>query len=210
MSAKRKATQPFLDLIADYKVVAGAAFAVGAVPPLLHFALSIGPPWPDREGIAYFTSIVNGVILLTAYVLWRHISLTKMRNRVRVFVSGSLGFLFVYIVLSASFVYNAPDAKHQVASGWELTQDVAELLAEARKQGIPITLEELLRGNEFNPETIWKPWTVRLIRISLLTTWLLMFGFVSCLIATAVVYMQKQAHNADRRDAKQQAAAPPP
>jgi hypothetical protein len=76
--------------------------------------------------------------------------------------------LLVFIVLFGFFTIPAPEWPNLESRGLWLRDEIAPLVAKLGEDKLKL----LLAGNEFDPHTIWVPWTVDLVRVVLLLVWL--------------------------------------
>lgn len=179
----------FLAFLTQYKRIVVAILALGASPPLLNVILGIGPPWPDATGVSYFTTLGIWLALPWTYVSTAGVGRDPLRVHVkRLGVTVAIA-LFAFVALSAALVYNAPDWRHQEAAGFLLRDEISDVL---EQQQYVVTLEDLVKGAEYKPTRIWIPWTVSVSRVSLLATWLVLFGTLSALTATLLRFLERE------------------
>jgi hypothetical protein len=162
----------------------GVAICLVMLSLLANFVFFVGPPWPDRKKGALITVLVTLSTLAWCHATWRP---KNPRFLSRVFGLLAGGLLATFLVLTALFVYDAPDARNQEASGFIRSAPVEELL----KSDPSMTIDDVVRGSEDDPNQVWVPWTVAAVRLALLSSWLGMFACAA--IAAAAIASPSQA-----------------
>ena len=180
---------PFLGYFADFKKLFGVILALAAAPFLLDLVFGIGPPWPHRRGVILLTSIGAWVMLLWSYSLWRLAPLKDLKSRLTPCAAVAVGSLMVYLLLHAFFVYDAPDSRNQEAAGFLLQPKIKEYLPNLTAKSL--TFMDLVAGEGYDPNEIWVPWTVALVRYGLIISWLCLFGGLS-LVASSFLLLQEK------------------
>ena len=178
---------PFIGFFTDYGKLAAMTLGVGAIPTVLDLISAIGPPWPQRHAVAMFTSVMSWIVLPWGFTSWRTISATKLKTRLSLFAILTSLFLLIYILLKAVFVYNAPTEWNQEAAGFILQTKIQSLLDQVPE----MSLLDAVRGAEFDPNEIWVPWTVAVVRGGLLVTWLLLFACLSLGSSAFLLFQEK-------------------
>jgi hypothetical protein len=162
-----------------------------AIPPVLQFVFNVGPPWPHRTGVIAFTSIVGYVVAVLIFATNEYGAATQPRFRTvrkRLVSSAAVGacVMIIYVVLSAFFLYDAPSPPDQVAGGIQLRTEVREYI----EKHPGYTEANALRDSAYDAEAVWIPWTVRLMNVSFLVSWLGFFGSLAAVIGLLVVYLR--------------------
>ncbi|HUT12057.1 MAG TPA: hypothetical protein VMY37_05260 [Thermoguttaceae bacterium] len=183
------ALDPIPVTLKNCRALVASILALGAAPPLMDLVFDIGPPWPGRSGISYFTTIVIWIVLVSTYSLWKDIAEKRLKRRISSLAIIAFSCVAIYVVVSATCVYNAPDSANQVVGGFG-TFFVQERLQPLLQED---SVQELLEGYGFDPMQVWEPWSVTICRSLLLIAWLLLFGFLSMLTATVVLLLEKEA-----------------
>jgi hypothetical protein len=152
-----------------------AVGAVGGAAIVAATFLGIGPPWPGPAKLAALGALVLGFAVLGA-------NRGGPAGRLGRAALGALApaLLATYLALSAAFVYDAPTPDHQEAAGFRLRPTMVALLRESPST----TVEELVKGSEYNPNEVWEPWSVAAVRLALLASWLGVLGVAAALATT--------------------------
>jgi hypothetical protein len=162
-----------------------------AIPPVLQFLFAVGPPWPQRTAVTAFTSIVGYAVAVLVFATHEYGATTPTRIRtVRrglvLWATLAASLMMVYLLLSAFFLYDAPTAPHQVAGGFLLRPETRTYLDTHPGS----TAADALRDQEFIAERVWVPWTVSLMNLAFLVSWLGFFAALAAFIGLFVVYLR--------------------
>lgn len=181
------------DFLRRNRVILVSMLGYAAVPPIVEFIFGIGPPWPHREGVIGLSSVVGYVAAIITYVNYAHGAATSAKMRVlrRAVIRLSImtaAVLLVYLCLRAFFLYDAGGPRNQVAGGFLLRPEVAELL----RTRPDLTFQLLLDSHQWVPEGIWIPWTVGVVNLAFLLGWLGLFGGLGALVSSFVAYLEVQ------------------
>jgi hypothetical protein len=153
-----------------------ASVAVFATLPIVaDLVFLAGPPWPDRLKTAMLTALVACTVLPGAYAWQRSSPPERLRSRTIIFGTLAACLVLAYLALTSAFVYDAPDARHQEAGGFLVGLPVSKVMAEHPS----MTPGDLLQGAEYVPERVWVPWTVAVVRLALVTSWVGIFGLAA-------------------------------
>jgi hypothetical protein len=49
-----------------------------------------------------------------------------------------------------------------------------------------MSLADMLAGAEYDPMRVWVPWTVSIVRIALLSSWVALFGLLAATLAVVL------------------------
>ncbi|QDU13272.1 hypothetical protein CA11_10540 [Gimesia maris] len=182
--------------IIRFKKVAIWLITLSCLPPLVDIYLHIGPPWPHRTGVAYFTTIAIWVVILLTHSQYQGVSQTKLKNIIFKLAVSILVFFIVFIFLLAEFVEDAPTSDNQVAKGFLLKPIWVQALENGKfPDGTPFAVQnerDILKGNAWDPKKVWPSWTVSIIRFSLLITWLGFFGSLAALTSVYILLQEKK------------------
>lgn len=167
-----------------------ALFGKGAMlaPPIGSLILYLGPPWPAHMAVVTVTLIAE--ILVTLHVFARAQDMDQMQhlNRAAFRALWATGAFFVlFVALFAFFVRDMPDASSRDTTGLRYTD------AARRVIHIPdFTETQALNGAGNDPTVIWLPWTVYMMRIALLISWLCAFCSLSAYFAWFTTSQQRR------------------
>ena len=154
-------------------VASVAVFAT--LPVVADLVFLAGPPWPARLKTTLLTTLVACTVLPGAYAWQRSSPQERLRSRTIVFGALAACLVLTYLALTSAFVYDAPDAMNQEAGGFLVKRDVSKVMA----KNPSMTLGDLLQGAEYVPDKVWVPWTVAVVRLALVTSWIGIFGLAA-------------------------------
>ena len=182
----KTALEDFWAFAADFRSMT-AWVAKGAVAaPFIDIILGFGPPWPSRTGVPVLTCLVEILVLIYAFQFWKVMAKYQQEFRLRTsFVLIVVTFL-LYIALFAFFVYEAPEAPYREVKGFLYQPYVHDIMNKDKTY----TEQKVLIDSGYDPIIIWKPWTVYLMRIVVLITWILFFTALSTSISSFVLLQQ--------------------
>ena len=96
---------PFTDFLNEYKNLLVAMAGIGTTAAVSSLAMALGPPWPNRLGVATLTGVASMVLLAWTFLTWRRQGRRELRPRRMQFSAGFTALLgLVYLVLWASLV----------------------------------------------------------------------------------------------------------
>jgi len=156
-------------------LLVASVFGFATLPIVADLVFLAGPPWPARLKTALLTALVACTVLPGAYAWQRSSSPERLRSRTLVFGTLSACLVLAYLALTSAFVYDAPDASHQEAGGFLVKPAVSQEMA----QNPSTTLGDLFKGAEYVPDQVWVPWTVAVVRLALVTSWVGVFGLAA-------------------------------
>lgn len=187
---------PIRDHLCNFRWLVSYIAVLGTIPPLLDFYLNIGPPWPHRRGVAYFTTVALWIVILWTHSQWHNTGQARLKKAVNSSAIFAIISLLTFMVLTAFFVENAPDSVHQIAKGFFLLPEQKKILeGGVFPDGTPFsanTIQDLLAANSWKAEDIYPAWTVYLMRYSLLCSWLIFFGSLSGLTSVFLLLQEKK------------------
>jgi hypothetical protein len=157
-----------------------------AVPPLVQFVSTIGPPWPDSSGVVALTSLAGYVLAIVAFVRWRAKSQRDLRAVTFLLIWPIVAVLLAYIALAAFCLHDGGGPGYKVAGGLWVQPEVARAMEEKAWSA-----EDALRSWEYKPEKVWVPWTVKVMELVFLVLWLVLFGLLSLLASVLALYLEK-------------------
>ena len=173
--------------IKDYYKFLAAMTALASANAVLDLVLAVGPPWPERNGTVTLTVALTWVGLLWSFIHWRGASKTRIK---RWFSRVSLCFiplLFIYITLNSFFVYDTTKPTYKVASGFIRRAATIRTMEKYPSMSIP----ELLEGAAYDPREIWEAWTVSVVEVLLLSSWILLFADLSLCFSSFLLYLEE-------------------
>ena len=179
----------FFSFVADFKSVVGLIGKAALIAPFATLLLNIGPPWPGKTSVPALTSLCEVLVLM--YVFQFHASLSKKRlnARLRQFFLAVVGTFVVYVFLYSFFVIDIPLDSTRDVSGFVVQPRVTQLLTAPGA-----TIDTVLEGMEWDPFRVWEPWTIRVMRVSLLLVWIVFFiGIAGCIAAFAALQRRRTA-----------------
>jgi hypothetical protein len=192
--------------VADVWKLFGIFLGLAASPVLLDWLANMGPPWPHRSGVAYFTVIVLLIVIIVTYSNWQNVALSRQQARINQLAVVTVITLVLFAFFFSFFVANAPDAAHQIAKGFTLTPEWQKILTEGKfPDGKPFPIngiESLLKANAWKAENIYPAWQVYTVNLILLLSWLGFYASVASLASLFVLRERKKADNARKARVK--------
>ena len=131
------------------------------------------------------TSIMELFVLIYVFQFWKSLSKARKERRMKISIIPTALCFLIYFWLFSAFVFNAPDVSHRDVKGLVHTEAARSVISKEYPE------QEALKGAAYDPELIWEPWTVNLMRVLLLVTWLSFFAAISIFLATFVLLKQK-------------------
>jgi hypothetical protein len=192
-----KALVPFKEHVDSFKLLVKWLVALGSIPPILDYVFNVGPPWPGRSRVAWFTTIALWAVMVWTFGVWQGDTLARLKSKVNRFfwlvvISGA-----VFVSLTAFFVVDAPTPATQIAKGFFLKPEWQKVIDQGKfPDGEPIpakSTRELLAANEWNAEVIYPEWTVSLVNLGLLAGWLAFFASLAALTSVFLLQQEKRA-----------------
>lgn len=175
-----------------YARIAKMAIAV----PLVDLVLNLGPPWPSRTSVATSIVLVQVLVLMCSFAIWRQGKGKLYHVKAWLVASASsflILFLLFYIPLFATFVVDAPDQWNRIIRGHTLQNSIQEFATQDEKAtGTVWTARKLIAHwvDASTDETgIWTPGSVYTMRAVLLGVWLLV-SLAYALAVSAFVALQ--------------------
>lgn len=179
--------QGFLAFVKDFKSISGLIGKGALIAPILSLVFNVGPPWPSRIATPILTSLIELLVLTYIFQFWAPLSKKRKERRMKAScISVVISFL-VYFWLFGSLVFDAPDARHRDVKGIGYSHAAELVISDS------YTEKDALKGAAYDPTKIWQPWSVYLMRLLVLTAWLVFFASVSVYIATFVLLKGNQA-----------------
>jgi hypothetical protein len=197
----------FKTVIADFGNLSSLAVKGVILTPMVDLVLKLGPPWPS--GIDFIASIAQLLALIYIFHFWY--SLKKARVNARMRVALALAFLgFVgYFLLVSTFTFRTVTEDRRVTIGFVRTEEGEKLFnkqlpAPPDSDGpawIPpyytqTTVAAYQEAAKMGPnpeELIWTPWSITLVRLGLLLSWVLLFVSIAIFIGAFIIVQRRRA-----------------
>lgn len=167
-----------------------AYIATAAALPLFASFVELTPPWPSS--ISILTSIVNLLAVVICYQIFRAGS-RRLISRV-ILLSAILLFLFslVYLGLISEFTVKVPGGGVNEIKGFVCT----EMAATMHEKLCPWLGEAELKDAEWTPTLLWTSWSVTIMRLLIVVSWLSSFMLLSICLATFIIYQRQRPGSA--------------
>ena len=182
LSAGKGWLTEFTDYASDIRSVSGILSKSLFLSPIVAgMLLSFGPPWPSAAGASVLTSLAE--VLVAMYVFrWGAGSTKVILDRwLSITIVSSILGLVLYLFLFSFFVRDMPDAKHRDVKGIHYTSTAAQVISPQYSE------DAALKGAGYDPTMIWEPWSVFVIRVTIVLAWLIFFCSFSSYMAIFVV-----------------------
>src|SRR5579871_1875644 len=187
MPEARTGLDEFKDVLKDFRGLSLWAIGAGVSAPFITAFLDVIPPWP--KGIAPITALVE---LLTLICAFQFLGSAGRRRLNRLMIISLLVVIMTgiaYLTLFIRFTFEIPTTKTIAASGFSCT---AEALAVYR--GVcPLASKEVLAAAQYEAPQIWQSWSIDVVRLSLLSVWIVCFCALSLLVGLFVIFQRRQA-----------------
>lgn len=176
--------EEFREVLTDFKSLTSWSISGAVIAPLADLVLKLGPPWPP--GVSIITSFAEILVLIYIFHFWFRTNQKRLGQRMRAAIIV-LGISFLaYLVLFDLFTFPSPSTNKRYTKGFVPKSDKKLLLDAGR------TEEEVLRGSEYDPNQVWKPWSITAVRLLLVTTWTIIFVSLSVLIGSFVMSQRRK------------------
>lgn len=183
---------PFTGFLKDYRKLISCMVGLAVADAVVDLVFAVGPPWPARNTTVFFTVMFAWVLLISTFALWRKESIESLKTKITISCMLFICACIIYIFMRAMFVYDAPTSFDQEASGFVLQERIKALLRD--KPGLNI--KGLLADGGYDPNEIWEPWSVAVVRFVLLSTWLALFAAFSVVCSAVLIYLETNPANA--------------
>jgi hypothetical protein len=187
--------------LANYKRLVRWLLGVALFPPIVRLTFRVAPPWPHWTSAIAFSIVASWTVLLVTYALGHNIAQSRLKLHIGVWALAIFVLFLSFAALNAFFVVDAPDNAHQVAKGFYLKQKWQNILnLEKLPDGTipPRSEREILAGNEWDAYALYPEWTVNLVNLGLLTTWVLSFASLGGLTSDFLLLQEKKAVSTPR------------
>lgn len=175
----------FWHVLINYRKI--LSWALGsAILPLLIGLVSLAPPWPD--GAIQITSLLQTMVVLIVY----HVISRRTKKFVGTILLTCFAivllFSMIYLSLLSEFVYQEPISKLRGIKGFICTKEASLVYSEL----CPLLNDRILSRGEWDATNFWTLQSITIVRLALITTWLMSFGALACLISCFVTFQSTQ------------------
>jgi hypothetical protein len=173
----------FKAVLRDFRSL-GAYLIVGAMGTTITLAMTnFAPPWPN--GISVLTSLTELLVLIFVFNFWYKKTPEQVSKGMKVaLVFLTVGF-FLYLFFLDTYTFTFPGTGERWAKGFCIRDGIKPLVQELGGD------LEALKGAEYNQEAIWKPWSITLVRLTLLFLWLWFFTNLAVFVGTFVINQRR-------------------
>lgn len=176
--------EEFKEVLRDFRSL-GAYLIGGAVGATLSLALTnFVPPWPN--GVSVLTSLTELLVLIFVFHFWYEKTTAQMSRRMTVALIFLVTGFFLYLYFLDTYTFPFPNTGERWAKGFCIRDDIKLLVQELGGD------LEALKGAEYKQEAIWKPWSITLVRLTLLFLWLWFFTNLAVFIGTFVITQKRR------------------
>ena len=185
----------FLDQIKSVKKIISVA-ATGLISTqLLVLFTGYQPPW--HPGLTIITTLMELTVLVLSFQFFSQS--TKKSTNKTIIISFVLLMFFslLYMILYSFFVFKIPSTNTYITLGCGLTNDSYMFLKENKvdinkiNDTCPGEFYKILVSSQFESTNVWIPWTVKVINILLLLSWLICFGTLSLFLGVFVSFQSR-------------------
>jgi hypothetical protein len=174
----------FSKFIKDFTSLPAVAAKGGAAAPLLDYLVKIGPPWPPYA-IPAATSLVELICLVCIFQFLVKKEIEKLNQYIIISLIMFCFFTFAYLWVFSTYTFRHPKTGELVVKGCILTPNSEQVIKP------DFTVEDALKGNQYEPEGIWTSSSLTIMRLILVGFWVLMFISLSSFFGTFVIVQQK-------------------
>jgi hypothetical protein len=196
MTSKGTAIGPldeFWDFVKDFQNLYAKIAKLAVAAPLLDLVLNIGPPWPSRSSVTTSVVLMQILVLMCSFAIWRQGK--EKLHHIKAWLVGSsvvfgVLFLLVYIPLFSFFIEDAPNIWNRLVRGYELQEPIQEFVKRmAKERGEvwgPKTLIAYFMDATHDETTIWTPGSVYTMRAITISVWLALSATYAIAVAAFV------------------------
>ncbi|MGA2799654.1 MAG: hypothetical protein ABSE63_18890 [Thermoguttaceae bacterium] len=161
-------------------------FVAAAGSSLLDLILKLGPPWPEREAIAFVTVIIEIFVYMLCYEFYKNRDSDVLDSHLLRGAVGVVLSLLLYFFLSSHFVFHFSDGSTD-AAGFIYTDNAKQYIKDH-----PGTSDwEIVEAKGRDVKAIFVPWTVDTIRTVLLVLWEIVYGCITLAFSVFVALRLK-------------------
>ena len=172
----------FIGIFAKYKKLSTLSLGTAAAVPFVAYLSGIAPPWPP--GVVLITSLVELLALIVVFQFLRSAP-RRVANRVIVVAMSFLLLSSVcYLVLFAFFTYPIRATQARGIKGFVCQHGLLTSFLEA----CPFLQIEHLKEVGYDAEVLWQSWSIDLMSLLIVLTWMAAFIFLSILVGAFIVF----------------------
>jgi hypothetical protein len=178
----------------------------GAISTLFAAAaywLHVAPPWPEDRTVAGATFLLGVVAYTVAAQLLAPGDERRLRSAAVWVLTVVLTAAAAYSLLWAFFTYRVSDDGDRVAGSWAKTARMQDYLASKGDQ--PVSTQDLLGDWDNDPDVVFEPNSLALVRCALLASWSLTDAALFALLTVFGLLVARRAGPADPVTARLQA-----
>jgi hypothetical protein len=168
------------DFTKSFKSVWGAGVLLATAGPLALFVPDLYPPWPENSHlIGVLFCAVAAVVSFTVGLGYAH--QPKSRNKVQTAVATTCLLLGLASLIGYFFAYSTRVVVETQIVGKDQHQ-LRFVVGTVKRADVDNTTTddlELLRDNQYSPERVWTPESVRSSRVLLLVTFVAAFSMLT-------------------------------
>jgi len=190
--SKHSPLAEFRDFINDFKSLPSWVVLCASSGPLIDLYVQFGSPWPSSPIVCIVSTIVELLVLILAYEVWRK-SRTPFENIRLWMILGIIGFvisLVFYIILWSYFIVPNDDRFNRDVIGYEMHLNVRDMVAQNPSI---LTPEQLLRKFDRDVEAIWTSGSIKAVRVMVFLSWLAVWANISLALAAFVSLQYRRA-----------------
>jgi hypothetical protein len=174
----------FKEVLTDFRSLTSWSIGGAVAAPLADLALKLGPPWPP--GAFLISSLAEILTLIYIFHFWFRANHKQLGKRMRASVITLLLSALTYLVLFDLFTFQSPSSNQRYTKGFVPKPDKKMLLDAGRSE------DEVLRGSEYNPNQVWKSWSITAVHLSLLGAWTVIFISLSIVVGSFVISQRRK------------------
>jgi hypothetical protein len=180
---EKSGLKEFKEVLRDFRSL-GTYLIGGAIGATLLSLTNFAPPWP--KGISALTSLTELIVLIFVFNFWYKKSPAQMSRFMKVSLIFLVAGFFLYLYFLDTYTFLLPKTGERWAKGFCLQDDIRPLVQELGGD------LEALKGAEYKQEAIWKPWSITMVRLTLLFLWLWFFTNIAVFIGSFVITQRRR------------------
>jgi hypothetical protein len=174
----------FKEVISDFRSLTSWAVGSAVAAPLADLALKLGPPWPT--GVPIITALAELLALICIFHYWFSAGLKTHRRRMLITLLVLCLSFITYFALFSEFTYAPSALDERQVKGFVLRADVAPVINDQ------FTTDDALEGAEYKADQVWKAWSITVMRLTILVTWLVLFVSLGVFIGTFIIAQRRR------------------
>ena len=180
----------FKKFLLDFRSVSSLIAKGIIIAPFIGLITYLGPPWPSLTGSSLLSTVVQIFSLMYAFEFWSDRSKTRLKRLFRLCLIVAAVSLLSYMLLFSLRTYPAPTDSQRQVKGIYYQERVKLVISDKYTESMA------LEGAGWDPLKVWEPWTVELMRMLVLSVWLILFVAITLSIASFTILQHKtsQAH----------------